>query len=776
LNKPGPARAHRLLAWCWLAFLLAAAAVLASGWAQWAGRIDTDLLALMPRDERRPVHEAALKALAARGEGQLAALVSARDESATRKAAALARGALAGSGLVERKSETVSPADFYLPWRHGFLSAADRDWLRTVTPEAARARALGLAYAPFTPGALSWQDDPFGFFGNWLASLAEVTPLRLSGGELMVEHEGRHYAALIYSLPHSAFAADFQHKLVARLDEARARVRDADPDARFLAVGVVLHAAAATRQAENEMRLIGVGSLLGTFFLIGFVFQSARALQLIAVSLLSGAIAALLAAVLLFERVHAVTLVFGASLIGVAVDYAILVFAQHLGSAEPVRERFRHLLPTLCMALVTPALAYFALALTPFPGLEQMAVFAVCGIFGAWMSVVLFYPYLLPATLPLPRNAGVMARLVERWPRWRNSAGAWGMALLLAAVAAGGLARLRADDNIRGLFNGDPVLMAEQRAAGEIMRLSSPAQMFLVGGATPEELLRNEEALIERLRPLVAAGKIGGYEAVSRWLPSEARQREALALQGRLRPSLARIADELELPAAWAAASFPDAAAGTLTPAIWLADAASAPFRALWIGAADAGGDAPRYFSMVLLQGLAGGAAASALAELPGQEPALAGVEWIDQTREISALMTRYRGLLTRALLLACLAAPFLLFPFFKARVWRIVAPVLAAGGMTLAIMGYLDIPLQLLSILALLLTLGMGVDYAIFLQARQSHAHTLLATTLAALLTLLSFGLLALSATPALRALGLTAALGVMLSWLLTPVFLRKG
>ncbi|MDR2787152.1 MAG: hypothetical protein LBD06_02090 [Candidatus Accumulibacter sp.] len=590
----------------------------------------------------------------------------------------------------------------------------------------------------------------------------------------MTEHAGRPYVALLYTLPQSAFAADFQRELTARLEAARARVLAFDRQARFLPVGVALHAAAATRQAEDEMRLIGLGSLLGTFFLIGFVFQSARALKLIAVSLVSGAIVALLAAVSIFARVHAVTLVFGASLIGVAVDYAILVFAQHLGSAEPVWERFRHLLPTLCMALVTPALAYFTLALTPFPGLEQMAALAVCGIFGAWVSVVLFYPYLLPATLPLPENAGKMARLVGRWPRWRNSGKAWAIALLFAVIAAGGLARLRVDDDIRGLFSGDPAIMAAAREASEILRLPSPAQMFLVSGETPEALLQNEEALVERLRPFAAAGGIGGYEAVSRWLPSEARQKAALARQGRLRPALERIADELELPAAWAAASAPEENA-VLTPEAWLASPASEALRALWIGAAETGGE-KRYYSMVLLQGLADRAAANALAELPAREPALAGVEWIDQTREISALMARHRGLLTRALLLACLIAPLLLFPFFRTRVWRIVAPTLAAGVMTLAVMGYLAIPLQLLSILALLLTLGMGVDYAIFLQARRKHAHTLLATTLAALLTLLSFGLLAISGTPALRALGLTAALGVLLSWLLTPVFLQEA
>ena len=213
-----------------------------------------------------------------------------------------------------------------------------------------------------------------------------------------------------------------------------------------------------------------------------------------------------------------------------------------------------------------------------------------------------------------------------------------------------------------------------------------------------------------------------------------------------------------------------------LTPDAWLAAPMSAPFRALWLGATQDVSGAPRYANMVLLQGLAGAEAAARLAALPSGDAPLPGVEWVDQTREISGLMARYRGLLVKTLLAACVVVPLLLFPFFGSRVWRIVTPVLAAGVLTLAFMGHAGIPLQMLSILALLLTLGMGVDYAIFLQARRMHAHTLLATTLAASLTLLSFGLLALSRTPALRALGTTVTLGVLLSWLLTPVFLRRN
>ncbi|MDR1425082.1 MAG: hypothetical protein LBI92_10845 [Azoarcus sp.] len=777
LNNAPPAsrlaRVHRLLAWFWLALLLGAACWLVAGRADWVARVDTDLLALLPRDERRPMLEVALKAFAKQGERQLALLVSARDEALTRQAAQATRAALAGLGLTEQGGAMAFPGDFYFPYRHGLLTPADRAWLTGASTETATARALDRAYALFTLSNLPWQDDPYGFFGDWLQALGEATPVRPSGGELTVRHAGRAYVALIFTLPGSAFDADFQQKLLVALDDARERARALDPDARLLRAGVVLHAAAAARQAQGEMSLIGLGSLLGTFFLIGFVFQSARALTLIAASLVAGSIVALAAAFALFERVHLVTLVFGTSLIGVAVDYAILVFAQHLGNTEPVWDRFRRLLPTLSMVLLTPALAYFALALTPFPGLKQMAIFAVCGIFGAWASVVCFYPYLLPATLPLPKNADPLKRLLDRWPRWKNNGMAWTVVLLLVVVAALGIARLRANDDIRALFSGEAELIDEHRQVSEILRLPSPAQMFLVSGDSAEAVLQAEEALIERLRPLVAERKIGGFEAVSRWLPSAARQRENATLQERLRASGTRIAKALELPPDWHASA---EKTEMLTPDIWLAAPMSAPFRALWLGATPDASGTPRHASMVLLQGLAGVEAAARLAALPSGDVPLPGVEWVDQTREISGLMARYRGLLVKTLLAACLAVPLLLFPFFRSRVWRIVMPVLAAGALTLAFMGCAGIPLQMLSILALLLTLGMGVDYAIFLQARQMHAHTLLATTLAASLTLLSFGLLALSRTPALHALGTTVTLGVLLSWLLTPIFLRRN
>jgi predicted exporter len=67
-----------------------------------------------------------------------------------------------------------------------------------------------------------------------------------------------------------------------------------------------------------------------------------------------------------------------------------------------------------------------------------------------------------------------------------------------------------------------------------------------------------------------------------------------------------------------------------------------------------------------------------------------------------------------------------------------------------------------------------VGVDYGIFLLAQPSRRDLrgFVSITLAAASTWLSFGLLALSGTPALRAFGITLGLGIALAWFLTPFF----
>jgi predicted exporter len=529
-----------------------------------------------------------------------------------------------------------------------------------------------------------------------------------------------------------------------------------------LRAGVVLHATAAAQKARFEMSLIGGGALLSCLLLTWFVFRSFKALRLILLSLAVGALTALSLTWLMFDRLHVLTLVFGASLIGVAVDYGVLVLAQHLNGADASERwrRFRRLLPPLTLVLIAPTLAYLSLVLMPFPGMRQMACFAVCGIAGAWLTIMLWHPYLLPPSLPVTPLATRLMQLLQHWPRWTASRAQWVVAALTAIAIGAGIMQLKTNDDVRSLINIDAELLREQIEVTKALELPSPAQLFLITGATPEEVLQHEETLLKKLSPLLAAGKLTGYDAISRWLPSQQRQQDAQQAQQTLTGARAALAEELELAEDWVVAP----PSTPLTANEWLAHPATASLRYLWQGHIE---HDSLYSSIVLLKGLHDADTARQLAALGD-----AHIQWVDKTAEVSSLMGRYRTLLSFVLIAAYLLVPLALLAFFRRQTWRVVLPSLLAALGTLAIMGYAGLPLQLLNVLTLLLVFGMGIDYGLFLTAQKSGARAFLAICVAALLTLPAFGLLAMSSTPALQAIGLTTVLGISLAWLFTPIF----
>jgi predicted exporter len=137
---------------------------------------------------------------------------------------------------------------------------------------------------------------------------------------------------------------------------------------------------------------------------------------------------------LLFERIHLLTLVFGASLIGGAQDYGTY-FCNRIApdaSALDSWQLLRRLLPALVLTLVTTVIGYMGLALTPFPGLRQMAVFSALGLIFAWLTVVFWFPILSRnGTLKSARVVNWCAISLERWPFLRlQPSGLWVAGLL----------------------------------------------------------------------------------------------------------------------------------------------------------------------------------------------------------------------------------------------------------------------------------------------------------------------------------------------------------
>jgi predicted exporter len=416
--------------------------------------------------------------------------------------------------------------------------------------------------------------------------------------------------------------------------------------------------------------------------------------------------------------------------------------------------------------------AYLALAVTPFPGLRQMAVFATTGLAAAWLTVVLWYPRLSRPAAVDPRAA--------RWFRDTRVLLAPSLSLRArvviglvgAAVIAGGLVRVTGSDDIRELQNAPEALLAEQREVSRILDAASPAQFFLVAGASEDEVLGRQEELRGALDSLVAAGTISGYEAVSEWVPSHDRQtsdaRLVAATLYRRGGALDALAVAIHANADFARRVRTEMAASAepLGVTEWLATPAAAPFRRLWI--ADAHG---RVASVVALKGV-GRRAIPALRAIHAE-----GVTWVDATGAATGVFTRYRRVMGEIVILGYALVLVAVLARYGRRGWRVIAPSIVASLLALAVFGYIGQPLGLFHVLGLLMVFGSGVDYGIFLAERPAptDGDAWLTVGIAAASTLLSFGLLTLSTTPALHTFGETMLIGVASSALLAPYFCTR-
>jgi predicted exporter len=136
---------------------------------------------------------------------------------------------------------------------------------------------------------------------------------------------------------------------------------------------------------------------------------------------------------------------------------------------------------------------------------------------------------------------------------------------------------------------------------------------------------------------------------------------------------------------------------------------ASEPWRHLWLGDVD-GVTA----SIVALRGLSNADRAERCSR---PAAGLDGVQWVDKVSEISSVLGRYREYMGWVVLGAYAGGVRLLFPRYRRRTWRVLAPTAPASIATLALLGFAGQNLQLFHVLALMLLLGVGVDYGIFMQ-----------------------------------------------------------
>ncbi len=603
--------------------------------------------------------------------------------------------------------------------------------------------------------------DPIGAFPAMATAWTGVSKLRQVGGVWFAPERDR--ALLLVQTRAGGMDIGAQDQAQAAIQAAFAAANPGP--ARLLASGPAVFAQEAAGAIRSDVQRLTIISTVLVLALLLWRFRSLWVLAAIAVPMTLSIAAAALAVQLVFGFVHGIAFGFGMTMLGVTVDYPVLLIGHRkLGEAAP--GTLRRIGQAFRLAVLTAALGLTGMVFCGFPGLAQLGLFAAVGVLAAATVTRFVLPRLIVLADLAPVSSGDPAVLlrVERLRRFRGVAVLPVVAAGLGLLAAGG-PRWEGD-----IANLSPIPEAA-RALDATLRqeIGAPelSQVLVVQAPTAEAVLVRQEALFPAIQRLPG---ITAIDAVARLVPSAATQ----AARRAALPDAATLHARLE--AARAGSPFREAAFAPFVAAVAAArtaapvrpDDLSSPILAArlrpllfqrdgtWFGPiAVTGGDPAR------------------IADLAGP-----GVMFVDMHAETNGIVTAYTaramrwlgygGLAALAALLIGLRQPLI--------VGRIVLAIGSAALVTVAVLTVAGVKLSLLHLVALQFTTGVGLDYALFYARRQLDAEergrTLRTLVTCNLMTLMTFGLLALCQTPLLRAIGETVAIGAVLAMVFSFLF----
>jgi predicted exporter len=728
-------------------------------------RIDNNIFSLLPKSERNSVAEEFVSRVSKAGEQSAVVLIGSdildnalaaekefrsQIKSLDLKSPALDNSLFQYIDILQKhKSRLITPEDIFQ--------------LNNQSPDFWYERSNALAYS-LGGSAISWREDPFGLLGDWLNRLGGATKILPYGDSLVVNQGPISYVVVPLDLDASLGSIHEQNIVADNINAAIESTTIKFQGIKFLRSGVVFIASDTSKAAQKDISAIGLISAMAALILIGSIFRSFYAIGAVLLTVSIAFLYAFLACFFIFPKVYLLTLAFGTSLIGMSVDYCLYWLTGSIDDVKSPLARRRYLFPGMFLALLTTAMGYLLLAATPFPVLSQMAVFSISGIVASWLTVLCLFPYFSKLrfvsnktnSMPLCIRPGFLSE----YPFLR-----WLLIVATILISIYGAYSFRANDDIRSLASFNKTLVNEQLQVSKILDIPSSSQFFIVTGSSESQVLTLTEGLTKELDGLISTGYISGYQSVTQYVPSMAAQELAASAYDSLNKKVAlkRVAKEMGMDSAW------EKNQSLISAPLTISDLSTLPIYKklsyLWFDS-----DPTIRSTAILLIGINGQSSVEQLSKLSTQD-----IMWIDKPQEISEIFHRYRTLFSYIIVAGYLLTFYIIYLKYKEDSWRAVMPPIFATFITLAVLTALGEPIGLLSVIAFALLLGVGTDYGIFLLQYPRDRKILFSISIAALMTLISFGSLSLSSVPALHGFGLTLFFGIFFSWLLT-IFLARS
>ncbi|MFL0809879.1 MAG: MMPL family transporter [Agarilytica sp.] len=783
-----------LLRFCQLAFLLlllgvatAAYKTLSTGFS-----IETNLNALIPGHQKKAVQKS-LERIQLNSGNKAILMLSSDDQQSLEhftdevSSAIEQTNTLTLADLKAEQSAVFSLMDTLRQYPFNFLSSKQQRFLENnkkkqlLANETSKFFDIGAAQ-----GVLSPSEDPISLINDWfLEAYTAHTPIELSGeyNYLSPELAQKRFNILLMIKPVTSSLDIKTMEGANTLMEYLEKIR---PDGvEIYRSGVIFHAAESATKAKRDIQLIALGSTIGIVILFLLYFGSIKPLAFSLGSIAFACISATLLTHVTFGKLHLFTLVFGASLIGITVDYSLHFFTkryQHSSknpSNNNSRSAIQSIFSAIFLGLASSVIGFSSLLFSSLPSLDQIATFCIYGLGAAWLFVCVVYPHYKKshkhikdtASKRLISDIAIAPQNLLRNLSKNTLLATSGLALLVLFPLC--IVLITWSNDIRTLNSSSDELLQEEIVVRKTLNLPSLSQYLLIQESTANTVLESEEKIGEALAALIQSGDLESYQAISQYIPSLSKQeanRKIIHSQllsedhalSKFMSSIGFSKEHIDSYTQRYANAETNGSNNYLSISAWL-ESAPQDLQTLWLGKID-----NKFSSIILLKGLNNPHILEPLAEKHSQH-------FIDNINDISRSLAQQRHQAITLLIIAYVViAVFLVGIYRSINKLSLVSIPAISSLLTLIGLSLFNVDINLFHVFGLFLIVGLGMDYSIFIS--QSHGEDKACTSaifLSAMTSILSFGLLSFSQIPMLQSFGITVLLGSLFNLLLAPLAL---
>jgi len=624
-------------------------------------------------------------------------------------------------------------------------------------------------YSGFSP-LIAFEQDPLLVFQSLLESWTlNRDHFSIDEGVLCFNDGVSCFYLLSAETRTTPFSRSASNQAVAALTQMTTKLLNTYQKLNLQHTGVLFFAQRESEKIESDIAKISALSFAIISLLLGFIFASLKPLLLSLLAVLSGLFTAFVTTLACFGEIHLVTIGFGSTLIGIAVDYA---FHYLVGLHQSETEK-KLLVRSILLGLVTSVLGFSVFLIAPLMVLKQMAIFITAGLFAAFCFVVIFFTHATfrhqqhPRYLWLGDRFTAFLNLLSRFRPYGLTLGLLIILATLFIIQQG----LQFNDDLRSLGSPELQMLEKDKWIRSLRGELDPNRSIVIKANSVEELLQKEEQVVQSLYELPHLPEHKPQHlCLSQTLPSMKRQQETKQSWSnffdRHRKDLLIYLNELGFdPLQWNIQKEQISDSEALDYQTWSASPlANASKHLLNLRGKE-------YCSLVLFSGLPIPAVRQVCQNIKD-------VEYIDCVEVYSKSLTDFRTSTLNWLAVVYLLVLFFLCTYFGIHngLMIIFSPTLGVLLSFVILDFYLEAGLNLFHCLAALLVWGIGMDYSILLhQHGQKGGHVLLANACSALTTICSFGFLASSQSPVLNAFGSTIVIGIIISFLSSSIFFAK-